>query len=174
MINEIYNTLLRLAAPVLSFTAEEVWMFSGHSGSVHMQKYYDLDPVYANTEVEERINNLVNVKKDLMKALEDQRKQNVIGKSIEAKVEIYVENASLASMMKEKIDDVTRFFQVCRVDVSDNPEGLDKYDFCYIKAGKADGKKCVRCWNYFEKLGNDPDHPELCARCASAVKEMSE
>lgn len=173
VIYEIFNTLLRLSAPILAFTAEEIWQFGDNKGTIHSEKYYELDSVYNNPEVEERINKLVNVKKDLMKALEDQRKKNLIGKSIEAKVEIFVEDAALSAMMKEKIEDVTRFFQVCRVDVADKTEGLEKYDFCFIKAGKADGKKCVRCWNYFEKLGDDPEHPELCKRCASAVKEMT-
>jgi len=167
---EVYTVLVRLIAPILSFTAEEIWKFAGNTDSIHMQKYHVLDEAFNNADIANKIDQLVNVKKDVLKALETMRQNKTIGTSIEASVVIYAESESVRKMLTESPEDTRRFLQVSKVSVVDAVSaGMEKYDTVSIKAEKASGKKCVRCWNYFDDLGSHNDHPELCDRCTKAV-----
>jgi isoleucyl-tRNA synthetase len=169
-IYEILHCIVRLIAPILSFTAEEVWKFLGKEESVHEQIYYSVRNEYNNPDIEKKMENLVNIKKDILKALETKRKDKEIGTSIEASISIYVEDEKTRTQLKESPEEIRRFFQVSKVTITDSGvEGMAKYDVSSVKVEKATGKKCERCWNYYDKLGTHNDHPELCDRCTDAV-----
>ena len=69
--------------------------------------------------------------------------------------------------------ELSRFLQVASVDILENEsDGLVDYENSSVLAVKTEGKKCVRCWNYFDRLGSDQQHPELCDRCTDIVKSM--
>ncbi len=173
VLSEIYNTILRLIAPVLSFTTEEIWEFMGMKGSVHMEKYYPLDEKYNNAEVHDRINKIAEIKKDLLKSLEDLRKDKIIKTSLEADIKVFVKDESTRKLMSEMgEEELRRFLQVAKVIIADSDSGLTAYDSSYISTSKSEGKKCIRCWNFFEQLGSDPEHPELCVRCTAVIKNI--
>ncbi len=172
VLNEINETLLRLVAPVLSFTGEEIWTFLERTDSVHMEKYYTLDEKYNNQEVHERIEQIADIKKDILKSLEGLRKDKLIKSSLEADIKLFVKNKLVKDIMTGMGNDLKRFFQVAKVDIHDDDSGLTAYDNCSLLSSKSNGQKCVRCWNFFEELGSDPEHPELCERCTKIVKEM--
>ncbi len=173
VLKEIYETLLRLIAPVLSFTAEELWKFGENAGSVHTEKYYKLDPKYDNPAIEEKMNSVVEVKKDTLKAIELKRAEKVIGTSLEAKLVLYIKDDKTKSWLKELGNDIKTIFQVAEVDIADEKAGdLEEYNSSFIKVEKSGGKKCVRCWNYTDDIGSNSAHPELCARCTGIVKDM--
>ncbi|HOK03185.1 MAG TPA: zinc finger domain-containing protein, partial [Spirochaetota bacterium] len=106
------------------------------------------------------------------KALEDLRRDKIIKSSLEADVTIYPKDNSLKEIMLSMGDDLRRFLQVAKVIYADNSNNLKEYDHCFIKAQKSSGLKCVRCWNFFDRLGSDPQHPELCDRCTAVIKSM--
>ena len=173
VLSEIYNTIVRLIAPVLSFTTEEIWTFMGMKGSVHMEKYYKLDDRYNNPEVHDRINQIAEIKKDLLKSLEDLRRDKIIKTSLEADIKVFVKDESARKLMSEMgEEELRRFLQVAKVVIADSGNGLTAYDSSSISTSKSEGKKCVRCWNFFEELGSDPEHPELCTRCTTVVKNI--
>jgi isoleucyl-tRNA synthetase len=172
VLSEIYNTLVRLLAPVLSFTTEEIWMFNSNPGSVHMEKYYELKPEYNNIEVFSRINSVADIKKDLLKSLEDLRKEKIIKTSLEAEIKIFIKDPSVDKILKDMGDDLKRFLQVAKVEFAASEEGLTQYDNSFISSQRSSGKKCVRCWNFFDELGSDAAHPELCVRCTDIVKNL--
>ncbi|MGL4368576.1 MAG: isoleucine--tRNA ligase [Spirochaetota bacterium] len=170
---EIHSALERLIAPILSFTAEEVWKFTGHTDSIHMQTYYTLDDAYNNAEIGKKMDLLVDIKKDLLKALEIKRQEKTIGTSIEAAVTIFSASESVRMLLSESPEDTRRFLQVSKVTVAGAEEaGMEKYENASIRVEKATGKKCVRCWNYYDSIGSHKDHPELCDRCTAAVLEQ--
>ena len=171
-LSEIFHTLVRLVAPVLAFTTEEIWSFMGYDGSVHMERYYTLPQKYNNKEVYDRVNKVADIKRDVLKALEDLRRDKIIKSSLEADVTIYPKDNSLKEIMLSMGDDLRRFLQVAKVIYADNSNNLKEYDHCFIKAQKSSGLKCVRCWNFFDRLGSDPQHPELCDRCTAVIKSM--
>jgi isoleucyl-tRNA synthetase len=170
---EIFKTLIRLISPLLAYTSEEIWKFMGNNDSIHQQKYHKLKDEYFNEEIETQIETIVDVKKDVLKALEDLRKDKTIKTSQEADVIIYITDDKLKSKIEIMKDDFRRFLQLAKVVISDTelPE-MKKYDKVSISVSKTTGKKCVRCWNYFDQLGIDPQHPELCSRCTDIVKNM--
>jgi len=172
VLREIYNCIVRLIAPVLSFTAEEIWEFNGHQGSIHMERYYKLDEKFNNPAVHDRINRVVEIKKDVLKSLEELRREKLIKTSLEAEVKIYVRDEAARALMTEMGEDLRRFLQVAKVELCPGPDGLTEYESSAVSSIKSDGKKCVRCWNFFDKLGSDPEHPELCVRCTNVVKSL--
>lgn len=169
-LHEVYKTLLGIITPILSFTSDEIWRFSENEGSVHEGKYHVPSDVFNNSEIEGKINNLVRIKNDILKALEGMRKDKIIGTSIESAVTIFVEDSVTRKMLTDNPEEVIRFFQVSKVTIADSCDSkMTKYDSCSIFVEKAAGKKCTRCWKYFENLGSHKDHPELCDRCTKAV-----
>ncbi len=172
VLKEIYNTIVRLIAPVLAFTTEEIWSFMGMKGSIHTERYYTLNEKYNNPEVHDRINRIADIKKDILKALEDLRRDKIIKASLEADVTVYVKDAQVMELMKEMGEELRRFMQVAKLNFASSADGLAAYESSSISASKSGGTKCVRCWNFFEKLGSDPEHPELCERCTTVVKNL--
>ncbi len=173
VIYEICETMLRLCAPILAFTTEEIWMFNGRKGTVHAEKYHILNPQYKNESIQEKMNNLVVIKQDVMKALEVTRKEGKVGKSVEAEIRIYVKSDSIRTQLKDSGSEIARFFQVSKVTVCESEESsMVKYDFSSVSADKAEGVKCPRCWNVYDskEIGTDLSHPELCRRCTEAIK----
>lgn len=173
VIYELNETLLRLCAPILAFTTEEIWTFNGRNGTVHAEEYHKLKPEYKNTEILQKMDTLVGIKQDVLKALEVTRKEGKVGKSIEASISIYVKSDSVRSQLKESGSEISRFFQVSKVTVCDNEDNsMIKYDYSSVSAQKAEGEKCPRCWNVYDKtmIGTDPEHPELCKRCTDVLK----
>jgi isoleucyl-tRNA synthetase len=174
VLHEIEQSLVRLIAPILAFTSEEVWKFTGNTDSIHEQEYYKLDEAYNNETIAQKLEMLVEIKKDILKALEIKRKDKEIGTSIEAAVSLYVSDEKVKAQLTSSPEEIRRFFQVSKVTVLEQKEpGLTDYDKSSVKVEKASGEKCARCWNYFDNLGSNPEYPDLCDRCAHAVIENS-
>ncbi|MBN2434802.1 MAG: isoleucine--tRNA ligase [Spirochaetes bacterium] len=170
-INEIFKTLLTLSAPVLAFTSEEIWDFIGKEGSIHTQNYYSLPEEYNNSGIEQSFGVIVRVKKDLLKALERARNEKIISKSQEASVTIVMNSDDDKNIAHAKAEDMQGFLQVAKITLAqDKDSNFYEMDSCKIKIERFDGKKCVRCWNYFENIGEDAEHPELCSRCTAVIK----
>jgi len=172
VLSEIYNALVRLITPILAFTSEEIWTFMGMKNSIHTEKYYKLDEKYNNNTVHDKINQIAEIKKDLLKALEDLRRDKIIKSSLEAEIKISAKDESSQSAMKNMGEELRRFLQVAKIDLTDKSEDMTNYESSSIFASKGNGKKCVRCWNFFDELGSDPEHPELCSRCTTIVKNI--
>jgi len=171
--NELLNSLMRLMAPILCFTMEEIWQFMKKPGSIHMERYYRLDDRFNNPEIEQKIEGLVNIKNDVLKELEVCRKDKMLKSSLEADITIFVKDEKTKQMMASMGPELTRFFQVASVAVlSEKQAGMRDYENASVSIRKTSGKKCIRCWNYFETIGSDPDHPELCRRCTDIIKAM--
>ncbi len=173
-LHEILETIIRLIAPVLAFTAEEVWSFLGRSGSIHEQSYRKLDDRFANEAVRARMQDLIDIKKDMLKSLETSRKEKLIGTSLEAEVELYAKSEKSRAMLREMGEEAMRFFQVSGLVLHDEKQaGMTDYENASVKVNKAKGGKCVRCWNFSDRLGSDPAHAEICPRCTDIVHKLA-
>ena len=173
VLNEINETLLRLAAPVIAFTSEEIWKFLSKPGSVHAATYYELPEVYNNAAIDDSVGQVVEIKKDALKALELIRRDGAIKSSQEADLRIFIEDEKIRNQCAAMGDDFRRFLQVAKAILTESKESnMADYDCSSIAAVVTTGKKCVRCWNYYDDLGSDPEHPELCLRCTEVVKSL--
>ncbi len=173
----ILDAMTRLLAPILSFTAEEIWGFMPHRAaddpeSVMYNPMPEADPAWVLSEADAAgWDTVMKLRSDVLKALELARGEKLIGKPLDAEVTVY-----LGSALKAEALAPYDLKSICIVSgvtlVEGEAEGLEKGAVCGVQvAVKASDKpKCARCWIHDEGVGADPDHPDLCPRCAGVVK----
>jgi len=174
----IVHALTRLLAPVLSYTAEETWGFIAHVEGDNTESVFLNDlPVYDTAlefDGEERYNAVFAARDDVMKALELARAAKVIGKSLEANVEIYgEENSDVMKLFASFGSELNELFIVSGVSLctSGCPEDAFKEteSGIAVKVVPASGVKCDRCWAYTETPYTDSEGGHLCPRCKNVV-----
>ena len=172
---DILSALTRLVAPILVFTAEEIWqnmpMSSQLDGeSVFLNEMPQLSGVGADESFVAKWDRIHAVRDDVNKALEEARGAKVIGKSLEAQVVLSCDGELLEFLQSVKADLNTAFI-VSGVVLEKDGEGAFHGDVegLSITVKKADGEKCERCWIYSETVGSNEKHPTLCKRCADIL-----
>ena len=179
----ILHTLVRVLAPILSFTAEEVWehmTFTGKQDSVHMSYWPDLEEEMAGWEDADLLTKwgeILWIRDGVMKSLELKREKKIIGSSLEAKVCLYTENKEYGKYIQGNEDLLAKVFKVSEVVFLTSPEeGMEEISGVSdikISVEKASGEKCQRCWNFSETVGQNKDNPDLCERCYNVISERS-
>ncbi len=177
---ETLSSLARLIAPVLPFTAEEVWKEEETMGmrmdrkSIFVEDIPEVNENYIDEDIEERWQILKKVRDDVLCAIEDKREQGVVGNSLEAKVILWTEDKELREVLGNHRDELSSLFIVSQVEirkeVSPQDEGMISYKNVSTKIERAKGKKCERCWIYSEEVGKDKDYPTLCPKCIFVLK----
>jgi isoleucyl-tRNA synthetase len=177
----ILDTLVRLLAPVLSFTTEEVWThmnFSGKLESVHMADWPETgsrEPSgWEDKALDDKVAKLLSIRDVVMKVLEIKRESGLIGSSLEARLTLCASDESMGVFLKENKGLMSVVFRVSQIELADKElpgmEAAAGYPFS-MGVERAHGEKCPRCWNYSQTVGADKERPELCARCASCMSE---
>jgi isoleucyl-tRNA synthetase len=179
----IADALTRALAPILCFTADEVWSLlpgsSGREPSVHLATF--VAPAQLRHDISEehrrRLGNwerLVAVRNEVLKVLEIARQAKLIGGGLDARVRLSV-NGDLAPLLDEYRDALPTLFIVSQVELGrDSLEGASQGQLpgLAVRVEKAKGQKCARCWNYSERVGEDSRHPAVCERCSAALEEI--
>ncbi|WP_066066576.1 isoleucine--tRNA ligase [Neobacillus soli] len=175
----LYESLLaltKLVSPILSHTADEVWKFipSVSEESVQLTNLPDYQELEGSKVLEEKWTSFMKLRNDVLKALEEARNEKVIGKSLTAKVTLFVNDKTKALL--DSIDEnMKQLFIVSGFEVAgtyeDAPENALKLESSAIVVTKAEGETCERCWIVTPEVGQDPEHKTLCPRCAEVVKE---
>jgi isoleucyl-tRNA synthetase len=170
---EIIVAMTQLMAPVLSFTAEEIWRsLATHLGSalgstsVHLSGFPEAHPEWQDAKLAQRWEQLLGYRTQVQGVLEGSRRDKVIGSSLEAAVELRVDAEDLA-FLKSYERDLPTVFIVSQVKLT---ESGDAKSPLAIVAAKSSFGKCERCWNYREAVGKHAAHPTLCDRCVEAVQ----
>ena len=159
----ITKTLLRLMAPILSFTAEEAYKVfePGKSASIFTETFADLPAVADADALLDKWATVRAVRSDLQKAIEEQRGLGTIGSSLQAAARIEAAPAvydALASLGEE-----LRFVMI----VSEVTLVKSENDETHLAVRASEGTKCERCWHYVGGVGSTAEHPTLCPRCVS-------
>ena len=172
----ILSAISRLVAPILSFTADEIWSYMNHCASENPESVFlnDMPTKSGMTYTDEFISKwdyIYNLRVDAKKALELKRADKVIGSSLEADLTIAA-GADYDKLANIK-DILPAVFIVSRVDIENAAEGEYKGETTGLgfTVKKASGKKCERCWIYSDTVGECSEHPTLCERCAHTVGE---
>ncbi len=176
-IYRILNTLTRMLAPILAFTAEEIWSFLPHVDGEDERAVIlnDLPRVEDMMAIDEafmaRWDRIHAVREDVQKALEIARTSKLIGKSLDARVTLHAKDELLAFLEDVKVL-LPETLIVSQVSVDGETEGAfaGELEGLTVTVAHADGEKCCRCWSYADSVGKDADHPDLCARCAALMK----
>ncbi|MEA3334042.1 MAG: class I tRNA ligase family protein, partial [Pseudomonadota bacterium] len=167
----VLNALVRLCAPILAFTADEVWRYMPEAGadeSVHLQEFLVLPENYENSELAATWEELLVQRRLVLKELEVARKDKVIGNSLEARLELGVRGstATLLERYQEQLADIFIVSQVSLKILSDGETGVEENADLSISVSPASGEKCNRCWCYNEVLtAPDAEFPGICPRC---------
>ncbi|MFH0753468.1 MAG: isoleucine--tRNA ligase [Candidatus Omnitrophota bacterium] len=178
----ICDVLIRLLAPVLSFTADEMYAFlpgNTAKNSVHLMDWPVVGKGWAAPEFEDRYALFLQLRPYILKALETQRASGVIGASLEAMVLIRTASRRDADMLSGLINELPMLLIVSQVAVEEDVKSLTSalgggFMQTEVMVTKAQGEKCPRCWNYKEDIGVDKDHVDVCARCAKAVNGLDQ
>ncbi len=165
----LYDLIL-LMAPVLSFTAEEVWGYIPRRGgwpeSVHLAEFPPVEERYLDEALSGRWEKLLQVRDEVLKALEEARKAKLIGNALEAKVEIQA-GPALFPFLQGYLHDLPTICIVSAVDLKPAPGGGPELS---VTVQRAPGQKCERCWVYRESVGQSGAHPTLCDRCTHVLQ----
>jgi isoleucyl-tRNA synthetase len=167
--------MVRLVAPVLVFTADEVWEFGrlGPEPSVHMADFPRVREEWQAGDLDEKWNTLLELRGEVSKALEDARRAKMIGHSLDAAVEIVAPNARYHDLLIKNIALLKNMAIVSNVRISEG-FGAPSEDVVWkVLVTSASGRKCERCWMIDPAVGVDAVHPGLCPRCADVIKRMS-
>ncbi|MBP1557592.1 MAG: class I tRNA ligase family protein, partial [Oscillospiraceae bacterium] len=174
-IYRILRGLTLMVAPIIPFTAEEIWSFmpkleGDNTESVVFHEMPVGDEFNASAEFMAKWDKIHEIRDAANKVLETARAQKIIGKPLEAKVTLYAEGEvyDFVASVKELLPTVLIVSQVELV----NENGGEAFDVAGlgIAVAHADGEKCERCWSFSDTVGKDSAHPTLCARCAAIVK----
>ena len=165
----LFNHLLTLLAPILCFTAEEAWQSRlGKDTSVHNQNFPKVNDSWKNSEIFSKWEHLKLIRKAVNGAIEIERKNKLLGSSLEASVEIYFKDKD--GINKINVNDLENICIVSKLSITqaNNVEDyfqLNELADVGIKIKKVSGEKCNRCWKYFDKLNHN-----ICQRCNDAIK----
>ena len=179
---EILDSLVRIMAPFICFTAEEVWQampaVEGKEASVHLADWPVMKPQYLDSELDEKWSARLALRSDVMKALENARAAKIIGHPLDADVTIYAEGDAYETL-KAMGDFLSDFFIVSNVelvnDTSAAPaDALANDDGVRVSVAPSTRQKCERCWKHLDSVGSNPNHPDVCARCARVLDEEKE
>ncbi|EPU4436708.1 isoleucine--tRNA ligase [Morganella morganii] len=173
----IAEALVRWMAPIMSFTADEIWnvMPGKRPQYVFTEEWYD---GLFGLNAQESMNDdywavLLAVRGEVNKVLEQARADKLIGGSLEAAVTLYADDA-LAAQLNSLGNELRFVLLTSQADVkplSAAPESAVNSELAGLRIGfgKAEGSKCPRCWHYTTDIGQDSEHPELCGRCVTNV-----
>jgi isoleucyl-tRNA synthetase len=176
--HEILEVLVRLMAPVLSFTADEVWQHMKHDGnssSVHMECFIPVKEEYKNPELAARWEDILTVRKEVTRALEIARKEKKIGHSLDASVTVGLPT-ELMDHLRPYEGQLRSIFIVSSVHlaVPEDMEGgyeSEEITDLKVKVLPSDAQKCERCWVRDATVGENNRYPGVCGRCLGAMNE---
>lgn len=169
---ELLLSILKVMAPVISFTSEEAWqeVSDRECESVHMSSWPEVPERYYQKEIEDRWDEILKVREKVTKAIEEKRASGLIHGSLEARLTLAVADEKIFSLLKKYEEELKFFFIVSQVELKSETAG----EGIMVEVRKADGGKCQRCWNYSTSVGESPDYRGLCHRCVGTVKFKGE
>ena len=178
VLHETLLAMAKLMAPILSFTAEEIWQSipeqQREAPSVHLTQFPKADPRYKDVELEKRWERLLHIRTVVQAGLEMQRREKLIGAPLEARVRLSA-SPETYTFLERYEQDLPALFIVSQVELREVAEVPTEGHLLSDASGfavdvlKADGTKCARCWRYQTSVGANAAHPELCDRCVEAI-----
>lgn len=176
----IGEALVRLLAPIMSFTCEEIWRFlpavENRPESVHFAHFPSANDILGEGAPERDEKELQDwqtlrfVRDEVLKALEEARNNKLIGTGLEAQVKVTAADP-VYSLLQRYADQLRYLFIVSAVTVVQG-SGNGGSSGVHVEVKHAEGLKCERCWNYSTHVGEDQNYPTVCERCSAVLKEL--
>ena len=176
----VLEALTRWMAPILSFTAEEIWqqMPGEHSETILFEQWYTkLDSLDQSDTFNDQYWQQVTAVRDVVsKTIEPLRKEKTIGSSLAAEIDLFCDDNTLSNL--QELGDELRFVLITSTaqlhPLADKPSDLDSHDLEHwgqiaVQVAASESAKCDRCWHHREEVGSSNDHPLLCQRCVDNI-----
>ncbi|MFC1592466.1 isoleucine--tRNA ligase [Candidatus Omnitrophota bacterium] len=180
VIYEVLNVLLKLIAPILVFTAEEIWQYfpkreeHKNVASVHLLDWPKQNDTFSQNSligkdehIESQLKHIIELFPLIGKALEEKRAERLIGSSFDAEIILLTKSTFYYKYLEGLKDDLPEIFKVSRVRVEKKEDLVQDISF---RVEKAEGKKCIRCWNWSLSVGEDKHRPDICQRCVEQIR----
>src|SRR5436309_2265076 len=179
--HDIFRALARMMAPILTFTSEEAWRYvpGARAESVHLERFPEVPVEGLDDTLDAEWSRLLEVRREIAKALETARARGLIGSGLEAAVTIVAAPEDLPELLRRKRDLLPTLLIVSQV-AFDRPASTpavvhesQEIPGLVIGIDRARGRKCERCWMWTERVGESAAHPGLCERCLPIVTARS-
>jgi len=175
----VLDGITRLLAPILTFTAEEIWKALPAAGereeSVHMALFPEADSRFLDRDLGERWKTLISVRGELSKAIEIARRDGIVGHSLDSSVRIAAPEKlrALLEACRETLETVCIVSDISIVSAGGLDDAWESVEIpgLRVAVAKAPGGKCERCWHYSETVGSVAGHPAICRRCEGNLRE---
>ena len=175
----ILLSLVKLSAPIIVYTAEEVWSAIQYkdedASSVHLTTFPKFNVAWQNDSLGKTWEKLIDIRTDVARELEKIRASKQIGNSLEASVSLYTENEELLQLLKNYGKDLSMLFIVSEVKLAETitPKAVkgELNQNLWIECTVSRAGKCERCWNFRESVGQNKNHPAICDRCITALQQ---
>ncbi len=164
----ITDTLLKLMAPILSFTADEAWevfapmTFEAEGGTIQSQVFHRFEPIADSAELNARWIQIRAARADVLKEMETLRERGDIGSSLQAEVAVTADAECFDAL--HSLGDDLRFVLITSAASLARADGPDGRSVAVVASSHP---KCDRCWHWRSDVGADPTHPTICGRCVS-------
>ncbi len=173
----VFHALVTWLAPIIPFTTEEVWLtrFPSETDSVHLRTFWNAPDGAEDEALAAKWDRIRDLRRVVTGALEVARRDKTIGASLEAAPTLFVADGADARLFDGLDLAEIAITSDAKVETGPAPAGaflLDEIVGAGVVFAKAEGAKCARCWMVLDEVGSEADHPELCHRCAGAVREL--
>lgn len=159
-----FETLCRLLAPILAFTADEAWEHAGHKGSVHLELFPEVNPELKDAAVEKRFAQWLELRSVIAQAMEPARQQKLVGNAQEASVVLELADTELLEEAGKFLPELEEAFILSHLE-------LRKGELNVAHVTRNPNAKCSRCWRHKPSVGRFVVHPELCEDCQAVIGE---
>ena len=173
----ILSKLVRILAPITSFTAEEIWKYmpkteNENTFSIMLEDYPKYDEKLYNKELDDKFKKIIEIKELASKKLEEAREEKLIGQTLEAKVTV---SANKENELYELIKDNKKLIEDVLIvsELELNEDSSKEKEEIIITISRAEGEKCERCWKYTKDVGIDKENPTVCKRCSEVLKKYA-
>ncbi len=160
--HRVFDTLVRLLAPVLAYTAEEAWGHFQSGSSVHEQDFPTPDKAWQNAETIAAMDALLQIRGRISQTVEKPQKAGEIGSALEARVTLGATPEEMKSLTPV-LSEAEEIFILSDLVIAESSAPV-------CEVSKTSNARCERCWRYRPEVGKIPEHPTLCARCNGALR----
>lgn len=180
VLDTLFNCLTAWLAPFICFTAEEAWSarMGDHTDSIHLQTFPQIPNVWRNDSLAEKWQTIRQLRRVVTGALEIERAEKRIGSSLQVAPTIYADRIyrdAVSDLSDGELADlfITSGATFGHGDAPENAFVMEEVAGVQVVPTPATGDKCDRCWKIRPDVGNSPDHPTICGRCADVVRSMT-
>ncbi|BBO80552.1 isoleucine--tRNA ligase [Desulfosarcina ovata subsp. sediminis] len=175
----ILDAMARIMAPIMPFTAEEIWKhmpaMPDKAESIHLVEFPKVDAAFKDDALAAKWETLINVRAEVTKALEKARAEKVIGHSLDAAVTVGLSD-DLFTVMADFAPDLRTILivsgaKMVKGELADAYQGQET-EGVWVQVASAGGEKCQRCWVHDDSVGTIADHPTICGRCRDALAQI--